>query len=144
MNLFTPPQKLPSNGLKSVFLAGTIDKETGSENWQKVFYEKLSGYDINIFNPRRIVFDEKDIHEQITWELDALEQSTLIAMNFELNSKSVITLLEFGLYAKTNKLVVCCPKEFYRYDNIYITSKYYGVKLFDNKSDLLNEIIKHI
>jgi hypothetical protein len=43
---------------------------------------------------------------QIDWELDALEHADIIAMVFKPSSKSPISLLDFGLYARAKKLIV--------------------------------------
>ena len=49
-------------------------------------------------------------------------------MNFLPNSKSPVTMLEFGLLVgcDSQKLHVICPEDFYRYDNIRITYNRFG------------------
>ena len=64
-------------------------------------------------------------------------------MNILPDSKSPITLLEFGMFAKSGKLIVCCPKEFYRYGNIQVVCYKYNIPLFDDIDDLLNDFTKN-
>ena len=55
-------------------------------------------------------------------------------MYFDPETKSPITLLELGLYARSGKLVVCCPHGFWRRGNVDIVCDRYGVdqvKLLD-------------
>ncbi len=79
------------------------------------------------------------------WELNALENADYIIMFFGKDSKSPISLLEMGLYAKSGKLLVICPDGFWRKGNVDITAEKYGVKQFDsieNVLDYLKNILK--
>ena len=51
-------------------------------------------------------------------------------MNILANSKSPISLMEIGLFAKEGKLMVFCPKTFYRYDNVRVVCNRYNVPLY--------------
>lgn len=121
---------------KSVFLAGTIDNGT-SENWQQQVIDELGrlglGEKIVVFNPRRDYWnpnsDTEALEKQILWEQEHLDKADLIVMIFKGNSKSPITLLELGLYAKSKKLVVFCTDSFYRYTNVKLTCKKYHIPL---------------
>lgn len=136
------------NSNKTIFLAGTIDNNE-SVDWQSKACESLEKYDLNIYNPRRDKWDgsseqsikNKDLVNQIEWELHALKKSDFILMNILGDSKSPITLLELGLHAHSGKLMVACPKEFYRYPNIYVTCKKYNVPLFETFDELLKSFI---
>ena len=143
--IIQPPSPLQAGF--SVFLAGSI--ELGSaRNWQTFFEEQLSGMDILIFNPRRDNWDSSWIQgktspqfrEQVEWELNALEQANVIAMYFDPNTKSPVSLLELGLFARSGKMVVCCPEGFWRKGNVDILCEKYGVKQVDS----LNDVIKHV
>jgi hypothetical protein len=148
--LFRPPQPLSNKQFKpalrmiprkfTVFLAGTIEMGN-SANWQEEVFEKLHPYDMNILNPRRVVFDDQSIEEQILWELEAMEMADSIIMNFEPDSKSPITLLEFGLHARNKKLVVHCPDGFWRRTNILLTAREYGVKMVNSLDELITNTI---
>jgi len=126
-----------------------------AEDWQKKVTEKLSSIeDLLILNPRRDSWDsswEQSIdnplfREQVEWELDALEAADFIAMYFCPETKSPITMLEFGIYAKSNpnKLIVCCPEDFWRKGNVDIVCNKYGVKQVENIDQLVNEIYKKV
>ena len=52
-------------------------------------------------------------------------------MVFTDTSKSPITLLEMGLYAKSKKLYVFCTDKFYRYDNVKLTCDKYNIPLIN-------------
>ena len=124
---------------RRIFLAGTIDMGN-SEDWQEeVGYQVIQrsitqGNGIHyIYNPRRIEgFKNEDQEEQIQWELDHLDKADTILMNLLPSSRSPISLLELGLYAKSGKLIVVCPKEFYRYSNVRIICEKYKIPLYSS------------
>ena len=62
-------------------------------------------------------------------------------MNFDPSSKSPITLLELGLFAKSSKIIVCCPEGFWRKGNVDIVCERYGVKTVNTINELVSEII---
>lgn len=121
----------------SIFLAGTIDNGD-SEDWQEVVKESFKTYNVAIYNPRRDDwdsnipqdYDNNELFRQIDWEIDAMNKADIILMNFLPNSKSPISLLELGLFADKNKLVVICPKEFYRSANVYYICNKYNIPLY--------------
>lgn len=152
--IFTPPNRITISDnrlIKKVFLAGTIDMGN-SENWQEKFIQKLKEQTENgffqksyhIYNPRREDWDEKWVQtfenpqffQQVTWELDAMEKADYIIMNFLPDSKSPITLMELGLFAKSGKLYVICPDEFYRSGNVQIVCNKYNIPLYKSIEEL--------
>lgn len=135
-----------------MFLAGTIDNGS-SEDWQAELLEWLGKYkterNVVIFNPRRKEWNpnssKKELDEQIEWELDALKKCSYIIMNILGTSKSPITLLELGLFHENPGLYVFCPPEFYRYENVRVSCKKFGVKHFDDNSvDNIKKLINLI
>ena len=56
------------------------------------------------------------------------------------DSRSPISLLEMGLYARSGKLFVACSPDYYRYDNVRITCRRYGVPLYDSLTALLDDL----
>ena len=124
---------------KSVFLAGSIEMGK-AENWQEEATNtfNLSGWDV--LNPRRDDWDSSwaqdfenpQFYQQVNWELNALEHADLIVMYFDPNTKSPISLLELGLFARSNKLKVICPEGFWRKGNVDIVCNYYNIPLFDS------------
>ena len=129
-----------------IFLAGSI--EMGSaEDWQTKVTEALRGYDVTILNPRRDDWDsswkqtieDPKFREQVEWELQALEEATEILMYFDPKTKSPISLLELGLFAKSGKLIVCCPDGFWRKGNVEIVCKRYGVMMVPSLDKLFTQ-----
>ena len=124
---------------KSVFLAGSIEMGK-AENWQEEATNtfNLSGWDV--LNPRRDDWDSSwaqdfenpQFYQQVNCELNALEHADLIIMYFDPNTKSPISLLELGLFARSNKLKVICPEGFWRKGNVDIVCNYYNIPLFDS------------
>ncbi len=157
IQVYEAPQKT-NNSIKTskrVFLCGTIDLNQ-SFDWQQqaikiidVERNKIEGNDIvSIYNPRRKDWNSKwkqdikdsNFNEQVNWELNNIDLSTHIIMNFLPDSKSPISLLELGLYADSKKILVICPKGFYRKGNVDIVCESYGIPQFKT----LKEAIKHI
>jgi len=135
--------KYPKNML-SIFLAGTIDMGN-SRNWQEEFVNEVKSWKDEevtyvIYNPRRVEDFGKDLEEfdyQVKWELNQLEAADLIVMHILGTSKSPITLLELGLFARSGKLEVICEPEFYRYDNVRITCDRYSVPIYKSMDEFL-------
>mgnify|MGYP001605977377 CR=1 FL=1 len=140
---------------KSIFLAGTIEMGN-SHDWQKEACELIemqldqrSFKKICIYNPRRTKWEsnlEQSIYnmifnQQVNWELDCLDKSTHIIMYFDKNSKSPISLLELGLFAKSGKLHVICPEGFYRKGNIDIVCNNYRIPQYESLKELTHKII---
>ena len=131
MKTVYPPKRI---GQRSIFLAGTIDNGD-SRDWQTELVNELNKHldtvspfeDFVFANPRRPDWntnwhgDHPELIKQIKWELNAMRYADSIFMWFEPNSKSPVTMLELGLFAGTNKLIVGCPTEFYRHQNIATT-----------------------
>lgn len=145
MKEFKAPEPINNTKL-SIFLAGTIDMGN-SDNWQAQIVQELSNHDVNIFNPRREDWDASwkqsidnpQFKEQVLWELDALERADFIIFNFLPNSKSPITLFEFGKHYWDN-VIVCCPDEFYRSGNIHVICEREQINLVKSQDELLTFI----
>lgn len=145
-----PPYKILCDKL-SVFLAGSIEMGV-ADNWQERVENKLSNVDIIIFNPRRdnwnINWEQSinniDFVEQVEWELDSLNKSDIIIMYLDPNTKSPISLLELGLYAHSNKIIVCCPDGFYRKGNVDVVCRYYNIPVYESIDDMINYILNRL
>lgn len=121
-----------------VFLAGTID-DGNSTDWQSKVIEQVKGamtYDISIYNPRRKSWDPKarqdEVMQQIDWEQRALSIADHIYMVLLDNSKSPISLLELGLFARTRKITVFCTPNFYRYFNVLDTCHRHNLEIVNS------------
>ena len=121
----------------TVFLAGSI--EMGSaENWQPKVENALLEKLITIYNPRREDWDStweqrqtsEQFNHQVNWEMNKIEDSDLVLMHFDKNTKSPITLLELGSLLKSTKLIVSCPAEFYRRGNVEIVCARHNIPIF--------------
>lgn len=131
--------------IESLFLGGTIDQGK-SEEWQAKIIDALKDEDLTIYNPRRLNWDStweqkeenENFRDQVNWELTCLEKSDLVIMYFAPNSKSPISLLEFGMFYK--KMIVCCPEGFWRKGNVDIVCRKYNVPKVESLKELIDEI----
>lgn len=138
--IYTPPSNIGLRDFskKSVFLAGSIEMGA-AEDWQTETAIALDP-EYNVFNPRRVDWDSSwkqeytnaQFSQQVNWELGALEAANYIIMYFDPSTKSPISLLELGLYAESTKLMVVCPKGFWRKGNVDIVCERYNIPQFDN------------
>jgi len=148
--VLTPPAKIINTHAKKIFLAGSIEMGK-AEDWQKKIIEAVKDSDRVIFNPRREnwdssweqTIDNPQFKEQVDWELDALESSDMIIMNLVPETMSPISLLEFGLFARSGKLVVYCPDGFWRKGNVDIVCEKYKVPQVEKFEELIT-LIKYM
>ncbi|WP_405205751.1 nucleoside 2-deoxyribosyltransferase domain-containing protein [Aquimarina sp. LLG6339-5] len=151
MKVITAPTKIELDKNLSVFLAGSIEVGV-AERWQDKVINELSEDKVTLLNPRRAswdaswkqTIDNPVFKEQVNWELEALEKSDMILMYFDKNTKSPITLLELGLFARSGKLTVCCPEGFWRKGNVDIVCERYEVKQVESLQELINEVKKKL
>ncbi len=141
----TSPQPLPSADARpKVFLAGSIEMGKAGD-WQQQVRDALADEGVLMLNPRRgdwnpawrAEADEPEFRRQVEWELAALEQTDIVLMYFAPGTQSPITLLEFGLYARSGKLLVAAPAGYWRKGNLDITGDRYGVPRFDDLPTLI-------
>ena len=133
--IINSPNVIPTEDSRvKIFLGDSIDMEK-SENWQAIIEEQLSNYNVVVLNPRREDWNKE-------WKLSALESSDIVVMYFAPDSQSPISLSEFGLYAKTGKLIVLCPEGFWRKGNIDIVSEKYNIFEVNTFDELITELKK--
>ncbi|MNE52424.1 hypothetical protein D3C87_1084220 [compost metagenome] len=146
--IYKAPEEIPLQiDLKTIFLAGSIEMDKAVD-WQKKCEELLQDQFV-IFNPRRNEWDSswsqtiENIHfkEQVNWELVALEKADIIIMYFAENTMSPISLLEFGLYAQSNKMKVVVEENFWRKGNIDIVCERYSVQQFKTLDELIQNLL---
>ena len=146
-----PPKPIPQTNDPIVFAGGSIEMGV-AEDWQTKLCKHLKEKKCVVLNPRRDFWDEnwkqrmsdENFNEQVTWELDGLDTSDIIVMYFDPKTKSPISLLELGLHAKDEKLIVCCPDGFYRKGNVEIVCKRYNIPLFNDFDELLKSLTEAI
>ena len=121
----------------TAFLSGSIEMGR-AEQWQErlvQMWRDLGVPDLVVLNPRRDDWDnswEQSITDtrffgQVQWELAGMEVADVVPIYFSPETKAPITLLEFGLYARSGKAIVCCPDGFYRKGNVDIVCNRYHV-----------------
>ncbi|MET3028454.1 nucleoside 2-deoxyribosyltransferase domain-containing protein [Flavobacterium sp. UW10123] len=146
--IYKAPEEIPLQiDLKTIFLAGSIEMDKAVD-WQKKCEELLQDQFV-VFNPRRNEWDSswsqtiENIHfkEQVSWELNALEKADIIIMYFAENTMSPISLLEFGLYAQSNKMKVVVEENFWRKGNIDIVCERYSVQQFKTLEELIQNLL---
>ena len=134
----------------TIFLAGSIEQGK-AEKWQDKIARLLKNENVIIFNPRRDDWDNSWIQsienpqfrEQVEWELKAQEDADIIVINFDPTTKSPITLLELGLF-HNKKMLVSCPKEYFRRGNVEIVCKRYNIAFYENIFQIIKELLKII
>jgi len=147
MKVIKPPYSIAKHHRRkwAVFLAGSIEMGN-AENWQERMEEYFAAKsDYTLLNPRRDdwdsaweqKFENPHFYQQVNWELSALEKSDSIIMYLCAGTKSPISLLELGLYASSGKLLICCPDGFWRKGNVEVVAERYGIPLYENLEDLL-------
>lgn len=149
MSHIKPPKNIVKRNLnrRSVFLAGSIEMGN-AEDWQNELAKQFEKNGWDVLNPRRDEWDSSwkqefenpQFYQQVTWELNALEHADLIVMYFDPKTKSPISLLELGLYARSGKLMVVCPEGFWRKGNVDIVCQYYKIPLYDDIKLLLLDL----
>jgi hypothetical protein len=147
-----PPAPIELDGkTPTIFLAGSIDMGA-AEDWQAVVVESLRDLDVVILNPRRDEWnaswaqsiENPLFREQVEWELTALEQAAIVAMYFAPASKAPVTLLELGLVARSGRLVVGCPEQYWRRGNVEIVCRRYGAALVATLPALIDQVRKRV
>ncbi len=136
---------------RSVFLAGSIDMGK-AENWQSHVETALSDLEGTIWNPRRDDWDSSwkqsldnpKFVEQVDWELNALESADIILMYFAPTSQAPITLLELGLFADKDWLIVCCPEGYWRKGNVDMVCNRHNIDTAPNLENLIEKARRRI
>lgn len=153
------PEEYPRPKTLKVFLAGSIEMGT-AENWQNKVTSVLQNMDahrdwkpeITVLNPRRDDWDSSWVQsientefcKQVDWELSALEAADVIVLWFDPATKSPISLLELGLYARYPGLIVYCPEGFWRKGNVDIVCTRYGVPHYESETEFFNALRKYV
>jgi len=147
MKILKAPEEVRSVERPLLFLSGSIEQGRAGK-WQDRLINELSDVAGTILNPRRDDWDSSWINEidspqfreQVLWELRGLESADVIAMYFSPETKSPITLLELGLFARSGKLVVFCPEGFWRKGNVDIVCRRYRVTNCSSWDDFVLEV----
>lgn len=148
MHIITAPDPFLGayNECPKIFLGGSIENGK-AENWQEAAARRFSNSGVLFLNPRREVWDEglqeKEMRQQIRWELDALDYSNARVINFLPGTVSPISLLEMGIYLREpSRLFVVCTKDYFRYMNVKLTCERHFADVFDDLDSAINAAIK--
>lgn len=152
MFVVKPPNKVPATEDVVIFLAGSI--EMGSaEDWQAAIEMSLNGEDCALLNPRRVDWnpdwvqsiDHPEFADQVTWEMDGIENADLVVFYFAPGTKSPISLMELGWASGLNKsAIVCCPEGYWRKGNVDIICMRHGIPTVDSFDDLIRHVKRHL
>lgn len=156
--IFKAPEPFPQDGVINVFLGGSIEMGV-AEKWQERVTEELSGFQINILNPRRDDWDSSwkqdptpgtQFHEQVSWELEAQDCSNILLYYFAGNTMSPITLLELGMFGidliEDNytgygpDVFVYIDKDYLRYGNVVMVCDKFGINWTSDKEEFYRRI----
>jgi Nucleoside 2-deoxyribosyltransferase like len=149
--IFAPADFSVKANQKVVFLAGSIDKKSAVD-WHTKIALALETENILLLNPTRFSWDsswklsadDPQFNEQVSWELKSMEIADLVIVNFLPESQSPISLLEFGLYAKSGKTIICCPEGFWKKGNVDVVCRRYQVEQTNNLEELIASIKKRL
>lgn len=124
-----PSDLVPNPDEITIFLAGSIEMGK-AKPWHDAVASQIARrttQPIAFYNPRRVEDFTPDMEdEQILWEQERLSTCDYIFMHLQGDTKSPISLLEFGEFIRSGKLFIDVPKDFYRYKNILLTAEQAG------------------
>lgn len=143
-----PPSHFNGEG-KSIFLSGSFPPGSRTE-WQNFIEVELSTLRITILNPYNDAWDktwQNDIsfapfRKQVEWELNMQDVASVIAVYFAPNTQAPISLLEFGLFARSGKVIVACPEGFWKRGNVQVICASLGIELVGTLDELVDSITR--
>ncbi|KAI8803202.1 hypothetical protein BJ742DRAFT_830323 [Cladochytrium replicatum] len=136
----------------TVFLAGSMSTEWQSHLVSRIAQSALIRERVTFIDPRRRDWDsswveeytEPQFREEVDWELDHLELADIVVMNYDPEAKAPVALLELGLMARSGKLVVCCPKGFWKRGNVQAVCVRYGLPLVESLENLESVLLEKL
>lgn len=127
----------------SVFLAGSV----AGDDWRSDLVKRLGDTEIIFLDPRSADYSNMDhtakdpmFRAQVHWETDGLEQADVIVLYFNHDSEAPISLLEFGLFAGSGRMIVHCPNGYKHKGYVDILCNRYGVKQVNSLGEIADEI----
>ena len=139
------PDPIPETDKKVLFLAGAIDSGQAID-WRTEVEQQLMHRDIVILNPRRKDWDaswkesitDPRFKQQVEWELDGMAGADQVLMYFTSENLGAITLLELGLMADKNKLVIVCPDGYWKKGNVEVVAERFRIPVSTNLQRAIN------
>lgn len=135
----------------SIFLAGTTSK-TGEPDWRETLTQALAEYAITIFNPKRDDWDstwredfsDERWAEQVQWELDMQEAADIVVVFFHGVSPAPISLLEFGLCARSGKAIACALDGYSKKGNVEAVCRKYETTFVRTEDELKDAVVQRL
>lgn len=137
-----PPNRSLEQFDTTIFLAGAIDMGE-AKDWQAEVVEYLEAktndnFSVGVFNPRRDDWDSSwsqeignaQFFEQVTWELNHINNCDIAVVYFTKDSKAPITLMELGKISELKipeNVIVFCPDGYHRKGNVDILCYLKGI-----------------
>ncbi|MBY0422575.1 MAG: nucleoside 2-deoxyribosyltransferase domain-containing protein [Parvularculaceae bacterium] len=137
----TAPSAIPDDAPRPwVFLSGPIDRGLFGGGWRARVARALADREGLLIDLTRRDWaghwDTDDSAEpfrsQVLWELAALERADRILCCFTTSSPAPVSLLEFGLYAKSGRLDVVCPRRYRNAGHVRLVAQAAGAALYDD------------
>lgn len=129
----------------SVFLSGSV----AGDDWRAALMKKLEDKEIIFLDPRSDDYDslkktEQDpkFREQVMWEQDGMENANVIVMYFNRNSVASISLLEFGLFARSGRMIVRCPQGYKHKGYVDVLCERFGVQQVSTLEEIVDAILE--
>lgn len=138
MDIIKPPALFEKTDDKiSIFLGGSIEKSEAKDWREKLisYFEDQDYVDrLMILNPRYNSWDKswdntpdnKEFQAQVSWELNAQENTNILVYYFCAETVSPITLLEFGIHHQDDPIVGLEP-QYGRYGYMVLTCEHLGI-----------------
>lgn len=129
----------------SIFLSGFISP--ADDCWRDKLSAVLSHLPVTIINPLRRDWDhtwkaslgDSKFVNQVTWELNALEQTDIVVVNLGTKTEASISLMELGFVAGLQKrIVVCCADEYKNSGNVQVFCRKLGITVAKTLEELIS------
>lgn len=88
--------------------------------------------------------DDASFRVQVGWELARQDGAAVVAVFFDARSQSPVSLLEFGLCARSGKAVVGCDRDFWKRGNVEAVCQRYGVPMADDVDGLVALVLEKL
>ncbi len=128
----------------SVFLSGSV----AGDDWRAALMKKLEDKGIIFLDPRsddygslKLTEGDPKFREQVTWEQDGLEKASVIVMYFNRNSEAPISLLEFGLFARSGRMIMRCPLGYKHKGYVDILCERFGVAQVSTLEEIADAVL---
>lgn len=150
MKLFKPLDDIKnfSQERLKIFLAGSIEMGK-AKNWHDIVQKSIENAEVDVYNPRRDDWDDswvqsvnnENFKQQVIWEQKGLSISDIVFFYFQEDTKSPISLLEFGQIIWSDKeIIICVEPKFWRRGNIEVLCDSFNIPLHDNLDDAILEL----